>query len=149
MCLEDRQFIFFGWSKGYVGVRSGSAPVWREANAQLSLGFLLKVVGAAKGFWWGGSELCFRENDVFTVCEMEWKIKWRRGNLRELYYSLQREARQCQNGKETGRSKEGLFSKAPGGGWPRPHLDSRLPSSRTMRVYLSIIVSPHVYVCLL
>lgn len=49
MCLKDRQFISFGWSKGYVGVRSGSAPGQREVNAQLSLGFILKIVGAAKG----------------------------------------------------------------------------------------------------
>lgn len=48
----------------------------RALKAQLrSSGFILKVVGATEGFKCGGSELCFKKNNILTMCEMEWKIE--------------------------------------------------------------------------
>lgn len=59
-------------------VRGGQEKVsegsGRAVKAQLrSLGFILKVVGANEAFSRGGLELCFKDNNVLTMCEMEWK----------------------------------------------------------------------------
>lgn len=76
MCPEGRPFICVAGVKGAWWSGGGQGQfLGRALKVHLrGFSFIFKAAGA-KGFWGGGAELCFRENNLLTICETEWNIE--------------------------------------------------------------------------